>query len=276
MKTYLALLILAVAAPTISAQGFSDLRTPSGDHAMLDGRLKLFYRHTTLSGSYTATLPMSTLNFSLKWDSFGKNRWRYQYENAVLGDALFYMMRGFDRLNSGASGTPSITTDNTEKNLTSGLIGWHTASLNLWSSRRLLLSPGVHFGDHIISTTLRHPQLIIDAVGLDNYNGGSERTLDPAGYYLFAGPALTAAYVVDRRAWVEAHIQYDVSLVKAFSPSQNYVEIKDYPMPGVLMYGIELNTTYGVFAGLRIATLNDRGSYKNDARRVDLSIGYTF
>lgn len=269
MKKYVLLSIL-IAASTYQitmAQSFDDLVKNSGKNLYTDGLVKIFFQQTNVTGTFAEPESMPTLSMGLRRESADKNGLRWSWEYPALGYAVNLLYRALKSEN---------LTPPTEKLFTSGLAGWHKVSVNVLATDRLLISPGVSVGDHMISTTLRSSRLIIDAIGHENYNGGAVQSIDPAGYYLYAGPSLIASYVVNSKIWVDAYANYDFTVVKVSNPSNNYVKNPDYPMPTVSMYGADVHTTYGVFAGVRLASQKDNGAYKNEARRVDISVGYQF
>lgn len=273
----LSLLFVTGSYHLATAQNFNDMVSNSGKNLFTEGRFKIFFRYTHMSGTYTEPLAMPTVNFSIRSDRSHKNGLRYSYENSTIGDGIFTLFRGFKRLNNGTNGSAGTTVDHTEKTLASGLVGWHKIAMNVLSRGRLLVALGISVGDHMISTTLRTgSQAIIPIVGHENYIGGSTQTIDPAGYYFYAGPYVIASYVINRRLWIDAYANYDFTVVKAFHPKKNYVKNADYPLPTVWMCGADLYTPLKVFAGVRYAKMNDTGIYKNKAQRIDVSVGYHF
>jgi len=141
---------------------------------------------------------------------------------------------------------------------------WHKLAINALATDKLLISPGISFGDHMLAT--------------ETWTSAGKKVLDPSGYYFFAGPYLMASYVINNKMWVDAYMNYDITFTKAANPDKGYDknENPDYPLPALFFIGANVYANFGVFAGIKIAKMKDTGSLKNTGSRIDFTLGYNF
>lgn len=252
MKRLYSTLFLVVAAASLSyAQSFENLENRQGDNPFAYNGFHLFLRYTHVSPKYTESYGGFTINGSYRNDYYNKWEPSYHFENPTLGD-LIYLLFNIKKMDNRA----------TEQAYGSGFLGWHQIYLNAVAQERLLVSPGISFGDYIFGSKRAAP--------------ASPRTLEPAGYYLHVGPALKVSYLLSERYWVDGYFRYDIGF-KVGNPSSDFLEIKDYEKPHFITLGGQIHSVKSrLFAGLRMNTLLDRGINKDRATRIDLSLGYMF
>jgi hypothetical protein len=251
MKTphflFFAVLLCSLSA---QAQRFEDLNNRKGDNAFTDRGFHLFLRYTAVNAKYTESYGGFTFNGSYRIDRLEKGEVSYHFENPTLGDfiwLLFNMKKMDGRKTDQAYG--------------SGFFGWHQVYWNVVSTDRLLISPGLSFGDYIYAA-----ERATEAPNIK----------DPAGYFFHLGAAFKTSYVVTEDMWVDGILNYDIGF-RAGKPSGAYEEIKGYPRPHFLTLGATLNHAPSrLFGGFRINQLIDRGKNKDSATRLDISAGYMF
>lgn len=257
-RTYLSLFIgFFLFTFSANAQTFEDLKTKKDKNHFEEGWVKVLFRYTSTNGKYAERISSPTANVTFRSDRYKKGGLRYSFESAVFGDLFIGLGREIRSFNGNASGV-----NKAEQMLTSGWLGWHKLAINVLSKDRLLVAPGISFGDHMIESI--------------TYPSSGEVIQDPAGYYFFAGPYVMVSYVINKRMWVDAYINYDITFNKAKNPPNYYVDNPGYPLPTVFFIGVDVYTTSKLFTGIRIAKLKDTGSYKNYGSRVDFSLGFNF
>lgn len=145
----------------------------------------------------------------------------------------------------------------TEQAYGSGFFGWHQGYWNVVSTDRLLISPGITFGDYIF---------------------GSKRAdgvmREPQGYYFHLGPAFKATYVVTNQLWVDGYVHYDIGFKAGKGTGEH---VKGYPKPHFLNIGGTINhIPTKLFGAIRVNTLIDRGVNADAGSRLDISAGFYF
>ncbi|WP_155977924.1 hypothetical protein [Pedobacter glucosidilyticus] len=259
---YLFLIFMLLSVITGYAQSFKDLKNKKNKNPFTEGNIKLFVRYTHLKGKFTEPLSGPTVNVATKRDRFQANQFRYRFENPTLGDGIFTIVRGFKRLSNDES---RVTTNRSELTLASGFVGWHQASYNVLAKDRLIVSPGVSFGDVLLGTKRR-----------TNTQSGSLVT-DPAGYYFYAGPHVLVSYLVNKSIWIDTYLNYDITFVKVANPKNDYVENPDYALPTLFTIGGDVFTSKSkLYGGARLVKMMDTGENKDSGTRFDLSLGFVF
>ncbi len=258
MKKIYVVLVLCFMALNSIAQSFQDLKDKKQNNPFLKQGVKLFFRYTHLKGKYTDALSAPTVNIGLRKDKINIGGIRYRFENPYLGDGIFTIARGIKRINE------DRVFNRSEQSITSGFVGWHQAALNVKSSSRFIISPGISLGDALIATKRA-----------TNSQSGS-RVTDPAGYYFFVGPYVLTSYLINNKMWLDAYANYDITFSKVANPKNDYVANPDYPLPGLLTLGADLYTTSKLFGGLRFVRLMDSGINKDNGSRIDVSLGLVF
>jgi hypothetical protein len=236
---------------SLSAQSFETLENRQGDNPFAYNGFHVFVRYTHVSPKYTEAYGGFTINGSYRNDYYNKWEPSYHFENPTLGDLIFLLFN-IKKMDGRA----------TEQAYGSGFLGWHQLYFNAVAHDRLLISPGISFGDYIFASKRAATS--------------SPRTLDPAGYFLHVGPALKVSYVLNERYWVDGYFRYDIAK-QVSKPSQDYQSINGYPKPHFVTLGGQIHSVKSrLFAGLRMNTLIDRGVNKDRATRLDLSVGFMF
>lgn len=252
-KLYFITLLTSISLIT-NAQSFKDLKKGNGENPMTKDWFKLYIRHTSVNSKYTENYSGITINLTLRHDDYEKWGSRTRYENPTLGDLL--------------SGIPRAVKDVQERKITKqkwddhahggGIIGWAQFYLNAVATDRLLISPGISGGDYIY--------------GSQYIKTGTKSKYDPYGYYLAAGPAIMATYLVNKKLWIDAYVNYDISFVKVKNDSVD----PDYAKPSFISIGADVYTTRKLFAGLRVNQIIDKGINKDNSKRLDISAGLVF
>jgi hypothetical protein len=237
--------LLCLSAFVLNAQSFEELTNRNGDNGFTDRGLHFFVRYTGVNCKYTESYGGFTVNGSYRIDRLEKGEVSYHFENPTLGD-LLWMLFNLKKWN--ALENPQA--------YGSGFFGWHEVYWNVVSKDRILLSPGISFGDYIYSS------------------GGSR---NPSGYFFHIGPAFKTSYVINNDFWVDGIFRYDIGF-KAGKRSENVdSEGNSYPKPHFVTVSGTLNHAPSrLFTNIRINTLIDRGSNKDAGVRLDWSLGMMF
>jgi hypothetical protein len=259
MKTYkLALIFLAtVAISSVNAQSFADLESRKGKNAFSDWNWELMIRRTQVNTKYTVDYGGTTFNMKFRFEDYEKGGNRWHFENPTLGDMLWVVGRlinGKEMANKSANGA--------EQAFGSGFFGWHQVTWNTVAQDRLLVSPGMSFGDYIFAS--KRP-------------GGA--TLEPAGYYFHIGPSLMVTPLVTDNIWIDIHARYDITgrAGKGMANDPDAAAAGKYKNPHFIGLGAAVR-----HAGSHLSlTANytkmiDRGANKDSASRVDVSVGFMF
>ncbi|MFN8335255.1 MAG: hypothetical protein U0U09_08990 [Cyclobacteriaceae bacterium] len=251
MKTIYAVLLFVAGCLTVSAQSFSELNNNKGDNAFISNWIHPMVRFTSVSPKYTEAYSGFTVNASFHINDYEKGSWRYDFENPTLGDMIFVLFN-----------MNELDSRKTDQAFGSGFLGWHQTYVNVVATDRLLIAPGLSFGDYIFASKRE-----------DEGTRGA-RIVDPAGYFLHIGPAVKASYVLTNSMWVDAFATYDIGF-QVGKPSVDYKATKGYPHPGFLNIGGKIHhAKLRLFGGIRITQLMDSGKYNDSATRVDISAGY--
>ena len=186
------------------------------------------------------------MNIAFRVDRIEKGERSYHFENPTLGDLLWLLFNMNKR----------HKTD--DQAYGSGFFGWHKMYWNVNDSDNLLFSPGLSFGDYI-------------------YASRREGTYyDPAGYFFHIGPAFKTSYVINEQFWVDGFINYDIGF-KVGKISGQYVKSAETKRPHFLNLEARLNHAPSrVFTSFRMNQLIDRGEHKDNASRIDFSLGFIF
>jgi hypothetical protein len=243
--------ILFLTSLNAQAQSFSELGEDFNDRSF-----RLFVRGTYVKPGADETYHGWTINGSLCMNDENMFGTRVRYENPTLGDGIILLVHTI-------KGKPWATPSGLQHAYGAGWVGWMQFYKNVIAGDRVLIAPGISFGDYIIGIEERDL-------------GGNERLRDPAGYFWTAGGGLMTTYLVTNGIWVDAYVNYDMAFDKVKYSQAGYTPVEGYPKPHFITYGFEINHRSGFFAGMRINQLNDRGVHNIKAKRTDISIGYHF
>jgi hypothetical protein len=258
MKIYrLALIFLAsVTCSGLYGQGFANLETGRGKNAFSEWNWELMIRRTQVNTKYTIDYGGTTFNMKFRFEDYEQGASRWHFENPTLGDMLWVvgrMLNGKELANKSANGA--------EQAFGSGFFGWHQVTWNVVAQDRLLISPGMSFGDYIF--TSKRP-------------GGT--VLEPSGYYFHIGPSVMATQMIGDSFWVNVTTRYDLAGRAAGKPApQPGAEDVKYKNPHFLGLGATINHVGTHLAGtINYTKMIDRGANKDSASRFDISIGFMF
>jgi hypothetical protein len=247
----LILVLLCISPFCAKAQRFEDLTNKNGDNAFTDRGIHIFVRYTGVNAKYTESYGGFTFNGSFRIDRLEKGEVSYHFENPTLGD-LIWLLFNISKMDG----------RDTEQAYGSGFFGWHQVYWNVVSEDRLLISPGVSFGDYIYSAKRA---------------GESPNVLDPSGYFFHLGPAFKTSYVISNDLWLDGILNYDIGFRAGKPGGGNYLEKKGYQKPHFLTLGGTINhVPTRLFGSVRINQLIDRGENKDSATRLDVSFGFMF
>lgn len=255
MKNYrLALIVLlTMIGGAVSAQSFENMpENRNGKNPFVHYGWELYLRRTDVNAKYTPSYGGFTFNFAYRADAFEKGDWRWHFENPTLGDMLWSLARTI-------KGKKMSNDDGSEQAFGSGFFGWHQITWNVVAQDKLLVSPGIAFGDYIFAT--RRP-------------GGT--TLDPAGYFFTAGPSILVSKLFTETLWLDMHARYELS-ARAGKPSGAYEATEGYKKPH--FFGVGASLKHGkshLVGGVNYTHMIDRGANKDAASRIDVSVGLMF
>lgn len=254
MKSIRVVILLSLSYFTLHAQSFSELKNRKGDNAFTDNWIHLMGRFTSVSPKYTGSYSGFTINASFHRNVYDKWSWRYDFENPTLGD-MIYLLFNINKKDE-IEGQQAFG---------SGFLGWHQTYVNVVATDRLIIGPGLSFGDYIFASDREEAP-----------NGGNAHILDPAGYFLHVGPAIKASYVVTENLWVDAFATYDIAF-QVGKPSADYQATEGYPRPGFLNIGGKIHhAKLRMFGSARVTQLIDSGENEDGGTRLDISLGYMF
>lgn len=258
MKVYRFVLILTcwVTASTLYAQSFEQLENRRGYNAFLENTWELYLRRTQVTAKYTYNYGGTTVNMKYRRDDYEKGGMRWHFENPTLGDLIFVLAQQLRGTEENKPGSQAFG---------SGFFGWHQIYWNAVAKDRLLVSPGVSFGDYIFGSD----RPTVPA-------GFTTTSIDPAGYYFHIGPALMVTKIVGDKMWVNVYSRWDIT-GRAAGPSQNYTHTDGYKNPNFFGLGASVqHATSRLCGGVNFTKMIDRGPHNDSASRFDISLGYMF
>ncbi len=255
MKNFILLALLTIITGYSNAQSFADLKKKSGNNPMTVDMFKLYARHTSLSTKYNGNYGGLTINIGLRDDNYQKGEHRIRYENPTLGDFFYAIPKAARDVKKIVNDQAVEENKGADHAHGGGFFGWMQYYVNVKATDRLLISPGISFGDYIYGTQTK-----------DAYNFRQ----DPYGYFLTAGPSLLGTYLITNKMWVDGYVTYDFAYLKAQNGDNKY------PKPQFLTIGVDLYTTSKLFGGIRVNTLRDSGANKDKSTRIDISAGIVF
>lgn len=253
MKIVSVIILLFLSSLAVQAQSFEALENNRGDNAFISNWIHPMVRLTSVSPKYTGSYSGFTINVSFHKNDYDKWSWRYDFENPTLGDMIYLLfnINKEDKIEG-------------EQAFSSGFLGWHQTYINVVATDRLLIGPGLSFGDYIFASDREQ------ASAAHN----NAHILDPAGYFLHVGPAVKASYVITNSMWIDAFATYDIGF-QVGKPSADYYATKNYPRPGFLNIGGKIHhAKLRMFGSARITQLMDSGENEDSATRLDISLGY--
>lgn len=252
--------LLLTIGGSLSAQSFENMpETRKGKNPFVHFNWELYIRRTQVSSAFVQSYGGTTFNAKFRADAFEKGDWRYHFENPTLGD-LFYMVGSYFKKKDNNNAA-----DKGDMAFGSGFFGWHQITWNVVAQDRLLISPGMSFGDYIFSS--RRPT---------SPSNNDTHITDPAGYYFHLGPSLLVSKLFTETLWMDAFIRYDLT-TRAGKPSADYTGISGYKNPHFI--GVGASVKHGkshLVGGINYTHLIDRGSSKDSASRIDVSVGLMF
>jgi hypothetical protein len=157
---------------------------------------------------------------------------------------------------------PNKNSNGAEQAFGSGFFGWHQVTWNAVAQDKLLISPGMSFGDYIFSS--KRP-------------GGT--VLEPSGYYFYIGPSLMATKMLGDSFWVNVTTRYDITGRASGKPAPPAGQTDDvkYKNPRFFGLGATINHVGTHLCGtINYLKMIDRGSSNDSASRIDISVGFMF
>jgi hypothetical protein len=255
MKTYrLALIaLLTMIGGAVSAQSFENMpETRRGKNPFVHFNWELYLRRTDVSSKITPSYGGFTFNAAFRFDAFEKGDYRWHFENPTLGDMIYVVAKTI-------KGKKMTNDDGSEQAFGGGIFGWHRVTWNVVAQDKLLVCPGISFGDYIFATRRA---------------GGT--TLDPAGYFFYAGPSILVSKLFTETLWLDAYARYDLT-TRAGKPSGSYQATEGYKKPHFFAVGASLKHGKShLVGGVNYTHMIDRGPNGDGASRIDVSVGLMF
>lgn len=247
------IVLLTMIGGAVSAQSFENMpETRKGKNPFVHFNWELYLRRTDVSAKFTPSYGGFTFNAAFRFDAFEKGDYRWHFENPTLGDMIWVV-------GSLLKGKKMTNDDGSDQAFGSGIFGWHKIGWNVVTKDDFLVSPGISFGDYIYAA--RRP-------------GGT--TMDPAGYFFYAGPQVLVSKLFTETLWVDAFVRYDLT-TRAGKPSGAYEAIENYKKPHFLGVGASVKHGKSHLVGsVNYTHLIDRGGNKDTASRLDVSVGVMF
>lgn len=201
---------------------------------------------------FTGKIEMRKINF----DSGEK---QYIYQHKLLFD-MFLIVD--DQINGDGSDYYRSETSG----LTNGMIGWYSFGWNIISGDRFVLNAGINLNDYFLSNSYQVDSILNSLV-----------SFEPQGYWFAAGPSFILSYSLNQYFIIQSHVTYSVGYWRAVSLSYAGVQEDDgYPHPHFGGLSLEIQSKYGLYAGIDHNWLINRGDIPNNTRRTDLFIGFRF
>jgi hypothetical protein len=256
MKIYRLALIAVIGLMSVDlhAQSFDNLENGRGDNSFLENGLEVYIRRTQVDAKFTPSYGGTTFNIKYRGEDYVKGGRRWHFENPTLGDMLFVV----GRLLKG--GDTNIGKNGEEQAFGSGFFGWHQVYWNAVAKDRLLVSPGISFGDYIFSTRRA---------------GGV--TLEPSGYFFHVGPSLMVTQILGDKFWLNVYSRYDLTGRASGAPANDGTTTGKYKRPHFLGLGTSIqHAGTRLCGGINYTQMIDRGANNDSAKRIDISFGFMF
>lgn len=187
----------------------------------------------------------------------GEMSWRWQHK--LLGDMTLFTYKVFTEnsnlVNRGESTAFSC-----------GLLGWWNWTWNITLPNRYILSAGFNLNDYFFGSSY-----IVDSLA----NPNELKSLEPQGYYFTAGPTIVGQFMINKNFVVEGSASYSISYWRAVSLTYAQ-EDNSYPKPHWGQLNAEFISRWGVYAALNYNWVINRGDLPNNAKRLDLLLGFRF
>jgi hypothetical protein len=183
---------------------------------------------------------------------------RFSVYNKGIGD-LIYLLGAVIKNGSNIYAKEETTLSN--------IFGWFDYTINLNKpDKKFQISAGANIGDYIYAGRYR-----IDSLGI-------EKTIEPQGYYLAAGPSLEMRYLISKSFMLELGFSYAFTLVKfgGLDNGANPASERNYPVPHFAHLRTEIISKWGFFAGYDFNFLINNGSNPAAGRRSGITLGYKF
>ncbi|MBX2966608.1 MAG: hypothetical protein KF845_10710 [Cyclobacteriaceae bacterium] len=141
-------------------------------------------------------------------------------------------------------------------------LGWHNWGVTAVSTDKLNVAAGFHLGDYMYYY----------------YGGGKKKepdfVLNPAGYYMGAGPAFIVDY---RLGSLPLLLHYEGAAAYGFRVGDVSGQVKtEYADPFFLNNLLEIRSDFKLYAGFEYVTLINRGDVSNRGQRFEIKLGYRF
>lgn len=249
MKSTLTLaMILAFGA--LQGQSFLDMKDKKGRSLYEDNRFSWLARYTYVSGKNNEKFGGFTGNVSIRSAKAGKGEISVHYENVTLGDFIWKVAN-------------LKKSEYLDQAFGAGFLGWVQGYYNVVATDKLILAPGVSFGDYIFGS--EYPTEIAPSVFSN----------EPFGYYFTLGPSIKASYLINEDFWVEGILTADIPFVKFNEGTgANYQHQDGYPNPWFVNVTGTIYHKSKLFLSARVNQAIDRGDNDGSASRLDVSLGY--
>lgn len=146
-------------------------------------------------------------------------------------------------------------------------MGWWSILFNITEPKKYQVALGLNLNDYFL--TAAYPE----DVSKPYSNVGNNIVQEPNCYYFGAGPAGTFTYYVNSLLMLQYHTALSIPYYRL--ESENLVENPGgYKMPYFLNHKIEAITSKGLFGGLELSNIINRGDLPNNTARKEWYVGF--
>jgi len=199
-----------------------------------------------------------TLRLDLVKTNFEKGEVRFNYTNKLAGDLILYASQIFKEEKSVYQTEQSF--------LSTGLLGWFSTTWNINEPEKYQVSLGIHFGDYFLTSA--YPEDITKPFS----NPSNSIVQEPNGNYYGFGPTAIVDYMLTKHFMLEYKGHLTIPFYRL--ESEYLVSTGDYKNPYFLNNTLEVITSKGLYGGMELTNIINRGNLPNNTKRFELYLGF--